>query len=104
MSMPEFTAEMSLYNTNKLGGHYGMIPMDTSASSELVIAQQLLGGVSTLSRSLELDCPTCIRSGSSTTRCNVFSVNYFSINPQRTYLGQVDLPQSCRVCLPPCVN
>jgi hypothetical protein len=100
MSIPGFTAEMSLYNTNKLGGHYGMMSIDTSTSSRLVIGQQLLGGIIPLPRqSLELECPPCVRGNS--VSCSVVSVNYLTSPSTRTYLGRVVLP---RTCWDPCIN
>jgi hypothetical protein len=100
LSMPGFTAEMSLYNMKKLGGYYGMMLMDASASRNLVIGQQL-GGISPLRTFLELEnCTPCVRSGS-TVRCDVIKVSPFSITP-RAFLGTVILPKACSNCWNPC--
>jgi hypothetical protein len=73
--MPGFTTEKSLYQANKLRSHYEITLKDTFARSGLVIGQQFsVGGVVPLPTFLELECPPCIRVGSSTVSCDVLKL------------------------------
>jgi hypothetical protein len=91
MSMPGFTAEVSL---NESRGRYAMTPQDAFARSGLVFGQQF-EVFARRTYYLELVCPSCYPFGHPTVDCEVFRVGTSFFHPTRTSLGTVRLPQNC---------
>jgi hypothetical protein len=98
MSMPGFTAELSL---SELRGQYAVTQQHAFSRSGRVIGQQIGGVVPSPRRLLLKNCSDCIPS-SGPLSCGVY--RWDPVFGSEDFLGRVTLPDHCGWGLPPCLH